>query len=268
MKPKALIITGNGLNCEEETAEAFRLAGAEPEQVHITDITGQDVSLTDYQLLALIGGFESGDHLGAGTVQAAKFRFIPHLRDGLQEFIQAGKPVVAICNGFQTIAKIGALPGLDGDYSTQKFTLAPNDSGVFRDAWVYLRFNPDSPCIWTRGTETLYLPVRHGEGKFFTTDQSLVQRMLGENLVVCQYAHPEDLQPTMESPHNPNGSLDAIAGVCDPTGLVFGLMPHPEAYLSPYNHPNWTRQRIAGELPEQGLGVQIFRNAVEYVEQS
>jgi phosphoribosylformylglycinamidine synthase len=262
-EPKALIITGYGLNCEDETEHVFQLAGAQPEKVHVSEIIAGDKKITDYQILAFIGGFCDGDHLGAGTVQASRFRH--KLADDLAKFIDNGRLIIAICNGFQTAVKMGILPADDGDYRKKTATLTTNDSGIFEDRWVYLRVNTESPCIWTKSIERLYLPVRHGEGKFFTQDEFLLDRLFDKNLFVCQYADP-DLKPTMEYPANPNGSLEAIAGICDPSGRIFGLMPHPEAYWSPYNHPSWTRLKIEGKMPEEGEGVQIFRNAVRYFE--
>jgi len=286
MKPKTLIITGYGLNCEDETAYTFELAGANPEKVHVTDILSGDKKLEDYQILAFIGGFCDGDHLGAGTVQASRFRH--RLSDDLQKFIADEKLIIAICNGFQTAVKMGILPGLDNDYKTQKVTLTTNDSGVFEDRWVYMKVNTESPCIWTKGIEGLFLPVRHGEGKFFSQEKEfgyigvpiteyldkkvevdvnikpVIDMLVEANLVVCQYSD-SDLNPTMQYPANPNGSLESIAGICDPSGRIFGIMPHPEAYNSPYNHPFWTRLKTQGKMPTEGEGVQIFRNAVEYL---
>ena len=263
MKPKTLIITGYGLNCEDETNYVFELAGAKPEKVHVSEIIDRDKKLKDYQILALIGGFCDGDDLGAGTVQAARFRHT--FSDDLQEFIADDKLIIAICNGFQTAVKMGILPGLDNDYRAKKVTLTTNDSGVFEDRWVYLKVNQKSPCVWTKGIDNLFLPVRHGEGKFFTQDEPLIEKLSEQNLVVCKYTGP-DLKATMEYPANPNGSLESIAGICDPSGRIFGLMPHPEAYHSPYNHPFWTRLKTEGRLPKEGEGVQIFRNAVKYFE--
>lgn len=186
------------------------------------------------------------------------------LSEPLQKFIADGKPIIGICNGFQTMVKLGLLPGLNGDYRSQTVTLTHNDSGVFRDAWVHLKVNPSSPCIFTRGLDRLYLPVRHGEGKFVTLNEEVLRQLEDQNLVVARYVDPATRKPTQRYPDNPNGSMAAIAAVCDPTGRIFGIMPHPEAHLSPYNHPQWPRQRLKGELPEHGQGLAVFRNAVEF----
>ncbi|NIM62869.1 MAG: hypothetical protein GTN89_05755, partial [Acidobacteria bacterium] len=155
---RVLVITGLGLNCEVETAEAFRMVGAEPEQVHLLDLLegGNAPRLADYRVLAFIGGFAFGDHLGAGFVFANKIRY--KLYDQLLEFIEAGGLALGICNGFQTMVRLGLLPGLDGDYRTPRATLAPNNRLGYRDAWVRLAFHGASPCLWTRGLSELELP--------------------------------------------------------------------------------------------------------------
>ena len=268
-KPLVLIITGDGLNCERETAWAFSLAGAECDLVHIGDILSRVRRLADYRALAFIGGFSNGDHLGAGTVQATRFRH--SLREDLRRFIAKGGPIIGICNGFQTLVKMGILPGVPpgsragADGWTRNATIMVNDSGRFEDRWVHLTVNPDSPCIWTRGLKRLFLPVRHGEGKFTMAEQGQLDSLESNNQVAARYATARG-EPTQDYPENPNGSLRAIAAVCDPTGLIFGLMPHPEGFISPYNHPSWTRDSALGRpLPAEGEGLVVFRNAVDYL---
>ena len=268
-KPLVLIITGDGLNCERETAWAFSLAGADCELVHIGDILSRVRRLADYAALAFIGGFSNGDHLGAGTVQATRFRH--SLREDLRRFIAGGGPIIGICNGFQTLVKMGILPGVlpgtraDAEGWRRNATIMVNDSGRFEDRWVHLTVNPDSPCIWTRGLKRLFLPVRHGEGKFTMAEPAQLDLLESSNQVVARYATPEGNQ-AQEYPENPNGSERAIAAVCDATGLIFGLMPHPEGFISPYNHPSWTREAALGRsLPQEGEGLAIFRNAVAYL---
>ncbi len=263
MTVRVLVITGYGLNCEAETAHAFALAGAAVDQVHLNDIIGRDRALDGYGLVALIGGFSFGDHIAAGKVYANRLRY--GLAGRLIGFIDKGGLVIGICNGFQTMAKLGILPGMDNDYGTQRFTITHNDSGVFRDDWVRVKADPRSPSIFTRGLGAIDLPIRHGEGKFFLRDEDVLDRMERKGLLALRYVCPDTDEPTMEFPHNPNGSLRAVAGVCDPTGRIFGLMPHPEAYTSPLNHPQWPRQKIARSLPDEGLGLKIFRNAVEHL---
>jgi len=262
---RVLILTGLGLNCEAETDAAFRLAGAMPEQVHLLDVLerGATIRLTDYRVLAFIGGFAFGDHLGAGFVFANKIRW--RLYDQLLQFIEQGGLALGICNGFQTMVRLGLLPGLDGDYRTPRASLAPNERLGYRDAWVRLTFDPDSPCLWTRGLHRLDLPARHGEGRFLAESPELLERLEAQGQVVARYIDPEDPEgrPTEAWPHNPNGSPRGVAGVCDPSGRLFGMMPHPDAYLYPFHHPDWQRQRIQGTLPAEGLGLALFRNGVD-----
>jgi phosphoribosylformylglycinamidine (FGAM) synthase-like amidotransferase family enzyme len=263
MKPKVLVPVGYGLNCEAETVYVYETVGAEADKIHINDILAKPDMLEDYHIIDFIGGFSDGDHLGAGKVHSNRLRH--SLQDELNQFIEDGKLMIGVCNGFQAMIKSGLLPGLDGDYRTQKMALTYNDSGKFEDRWVHLGVNPDSNCVWTKGIEEMYLPVRHGEGKIRIMDTSIRERLVENNQIVLHYINPITGVPTMEYPDNPNGSDWAIAGICDPTGRVFGKMPHREAFWSPYNHPNWTRLKTNGELPEEGDGVQISRNGVEYV---
>ncbi len=258
---RVLVLTGLGLNCEAETEAAFTLAGAVPERVHLLDLLegSAQKKLADYPVLAFIGGFAFGDHLGAGFVFANKIRY--RLYDQLLEFIAGGGLALGVCNGFQTMTRLGLLPGLDGDYKTPRATLAPNDRAGYRDAWVTLGFDARSPCLWTRGLERMDLPARHGEGKFLAPPEVLAR--LGENhQIVARYLGP-DGQPTLDWPANPNGSPGAVAGICDPSGRLFGLMPHPDAFLYPFHHPAWPRWRTEGKLPREGAGLAIFRNGVD-----
>ncbi len=256
-----LIPTGFGLNCELETAHACRLAGFEPDLVHISDLSAGEVRLSDYGMVVIIGGFSFGDHLGAGKVLA--IRLMNRLPESLGEYVENGGLLLGICNGFQTLAKMKLLPRLDGD-EMQTVTVSQNDRGVFHDGWITLRGNPDSPCIYTRDLETLDLPVRHGEGKVVTATTELTGRLEAEGLVPIHYVDNGG-NPTEEFPWNPNGSPGGMAGLCDPTGRVFGLMPHPEAYYSPFLHPQWPRQMRSGTLPEEGPGLLIFKNAFTYL---
>lgn len=260
-KVKALVITGFGLNCEKETTAALEYVGAEVSMVHLNDLISGARSLKEFQFLAFIGGFSFGDHLGAGTVFANRVHF--RLHDELQEFIAAGKLIIGICNGFQTISRLGIVPALNGNYFVQQAALAHNDSGVFRDDWCVLRANQSSPCVFTKGIDLIRLPLRHGEGKF-VADPATLKQIEAKNLVAFRYANADGSLAT-EFPANPNGSLNSIAGICDETGRIFGLMPHPEAFLSPYNSPTWTADQLKGDLPKEGDGVAIFRNAVEYL---
>jgi len=258
---KVLVITGFGLNCEKETAAACRLAGATPELVHLNDLIAGKKELSEYHFLTFIGGFSFGDHLGSGTIFANRVKF--KLRDQLEKFVADGKLVIGICNGFQTLTRLGMVPALDGDYFTQTVALAHNDIGVFRDDWCRLKAEKNSPCVFTKNIDYVRLPLRHGEGKF-VADEAVLAEIERRNLVAVRYANADGTLAT-EFPANPNGSLNSIAGICDPTGRIFGLMPHPEAFLSAYNAPDWTRQKVDGTLPGEGDGVVFFRNAVDFI---
>ena len=259
-----LIITGYGLNCEAESKYAWELAGAQPELVHFSDLLAQPAKLQDFAALMFIGGFAYGDHMTSGHVFALRAKH--RLSGELAKFIREGKLILGACNGFQIMVKLGLLPGLDNDYFTQTLSIIQNDCGAFQDRWVRLRFESVSPCVFTRGLDFIDLPVRHGEGKVFTLDKKLLRRLEDSGCVPCRYADPKSGEATQEFPHNPNGALNAIAGLCDPTGRVFGLMPHPEAYLYPENHPHWDLQKLRGTLPAQGQGLSIFRNAVVHLQ--
>ena len=263
---KALVLTGNGTNCEMEMAHGCRLGGADVvDIVHISRLLAGEVCLDGYHFLNLPGGFLDGDDLGSARANATRLRHArtpsgASLFDQIRSFIADGKLILGICNGFQLLVKLGLVPDLAGA-AAQETTLTFNDSGRFEDRWVYLRVNDQSPCVFTRGLKRLYLPVRHGEGKFLVRDPEVLAQLRAHHCIVVQYSDAACQQPTTQYPLNPNGAIEGIAGVCDRTGRVFGMMPHAEGYLHYTNHPRWTRE----QLPEEGDGVAIFRNAVEYI---
>jgi phosphoribosylformylglycinamidine synthase I len=263
----ALVLTGYGLNCDLETAYTFEQAGAKAQRVHINALIDGTVALDAFQIMAFIGGFSWGDDHGAGVVQAVRMR--TSIGDKLLAFIEQGKLVIGICNGFQCMVNLGLLPGIDSDYTRRSVALTHNDCGNFRNDWVHLAAEPDSPCVFTRGISRLELPVRHGEGKFFAS-ADICSRLAANRQIVLRYALPDGRPAGGAFPFNPNGSIHDIAGICDSTGRVFGLMPHPEAYNHWTNHPDWTRskERIKRGLADRpgGIapGVQIFKNAVDY----
>jgi phosphoribosylformylglycinamidine synthase subunit PurQ / glutaminase len=260
MKPKTLILRTAGTNCDAETAYAFELAGAVAERVHINRILQNPGLIDTYQILAIPGGFSYGDDIAAGRILANQI--VNHLGDALQRFVESGRPVIGVCNGFQVLVKTNLLPGAIGGRSGQTSTLAHNDSGRFIDRWVTLLPQP-SKCVWTTDLQgPIELPIAHGEGKFIPASDAVREALWDGGQVALTYARPDGSPAEGAAPHNPNGSVDDIAGVCDPTGLVFGLMPHPERYVDPLQHPAWTRQQ---PLPALGRGLQIFRNAVTHV---
>ncbi len=254
--PRVIVLTGFGINCDYETEDAFNRAGGLAMRVHVNELIAKPSLLEDYQVMAVPGGFSFGDDLGSGKVLAnkLKYRFV----DALLEFLRADKLVMGICNGFQVLVQLGLLPGGVDHGLSQNATVTFNDSGKFEDRWVTLEADPASPCVFTRGMEWLELPVRHGEGKFFCVSD-LLQQIKDNHQAPLRYTNPDRGRPA-SYPFNPNGSLDDIAGICDPSGRVFGLMPHPEAFTSCLHHPRWTREQM--DEPGQGLG--FFQNAVRY----
>ena len=268
-KARAIVITGNGTNCETEAAHACRLGGFDEAVIaHISDLLAGDIRLDDFHFLNLTGGFLDGDDLGSAKAQANRLRYAKvddlaeHLIDQLTRFIDAGKLILGVCNGFQLMVKMGLLPAFDGRYLEQSATLTFNDCGRFQDRWVYLKVDPASPAVYTHGVEKgLYLPIRHGEGKFVADSPATLSAIEAQHLAVFTYSDAAYTAPTMEFPQNPNGSMGAIAALCNETGRLMGMMPHPEAFVHRTHHPRWTRQ----ELPEEGDGLILFKNAAKYV---
>jgi phosphoribosylformylglycinamidine synthase subunit PurQ / glutaminase len=271
--PRALVLTGYGLNCDMETQYALTLAGFEANRVHISELIDSTIgnspaSLNKYQLFVFDGGFSWGDDHGAGVLLATRLKY--KLKTEMEDFIKAGRLIIGICNGFQAMVNMGLLPGFDGHYDRREVALLANDCGNFRNDWVKMRANPESPCIFTRGIEFLELPVRHGEGKFYAPE-GVLNQLQENNQAALFYTLPAGAKAEGRFPDNPNGSLLDIAGICDPTGRIFGLMPHPEAYHHFTQHPNWTlqkeiREREGRELEtEEGAGLKIFKNAFEYL---
>jgi phosphoribosylformylglycinamidine synthase subunit PurQ / glutaminase len=252
-KPRVCILRTAGTNCDQETAFAFQKAGAVPELVHINTLVADKALLSGYQILALSGGFSYGDDVASGKIFANELKY--KLFDELKRFVDAGKLIIGICNGFQILVKAGILPG--NARWEQTATLTHNDSGKFEDRWVHLKKVSDS-CVWTQGIRpVIYLPVAHGEGKFVPRDASALSALKAKGQIVFQYCTSRG--NAGEYPDNPNGSLDHIAGICDETGRVFGLMPHPERHVSFLQHPRWAMHDAAGK----GDGLQIFVNGVE-----
>lgn len=254
---KVIVLRTAGTNCDNETKFAFEQAGAQAELVHINEIMCKEKHLSEYQILAIPGGFTYGDDIASGKILAneLKYKFFPEVK----KFIEDGKLIIGICNGFQVLVKSGILPG-DG----MPATLSLNDSAKFEDRWVYLKPTAHSSklkaqCVWTKGLpEIVYLPVAHGEGKFITKDKETLKKLYKNSQVVLKYC--SETGKDAGYPFNPNGSVDNIAGICDQTGRIFGLMPHPERHILPTQHPRWTRDG----LKKQGVGMQIFINGVNY----
>lgn len=258
MKASAAVLCGYGINCDYETEYALQSSGANAKRVHLYEIIENPKILEDFNLLAFPGGFSYGDDIGSGKVFANKLKF--KVKEQLSDFVKQGKLVIGICNGFQIIVKMGLLPYMD---FVQKATLTFNDSGKFEDRWVYLKINQNSPCIFTRGLDRFMLPVRHGEGKF-VADKETVGGLVSKNQIVMQYVNEQN--ELAGYPYNPNGSILNIAGICNEQGNVFGLMPHPEAYINIVNNPYWTR--VKNRIRDwRGFGLKIFENAVNYLDE-
>lgn len=262
-----LVLTGYGTNSHAESAHAARLAGADrADVVHFADLAAGKVSLDDYGLLVFPGGFLDGDDLGAAQAAAQRWLYLNDahgapLLEKLRRFLDQGKLLLGICNGFQLLVKLGLLPALDGKYFERQVSLAHNASARYEDRWVRLQVNSNSPCVFTKGLGQLTMPVRHGEGRLVTLDDAILQRLQAENLVTLSYIDAAG-NTTMEYPANPNGSPLGIAGLTDPTGHILGLMPHPEAFHHITNAPSWARGNF--EMP----GTALFENAVRYLRQS
>jgi phosphoribosylformylglycinamidine synthase I len=256
MTTKILILRAAGINCDEETAAACALAGGQPERIHVNRIAEAPSRLLDYAGLIIPGGFSYGDHLGAGKLLAVDL--IHRLGATLRQFVDDGRPVLGICNGFQVLVKSGLLPGQPGDVR-QTVTLAANTRGSYECRWVRLAADPSSPCIYTRCIDDPFmLPVGHGEGRLLADDAEL-DRLESAGQVALRYV--DDHGGTASSyPANPNGAARDIAGLCDARGAVFGLMPHPDRAYLPQLHPDWLRMRSR----RQGDGLPIFRNMIAY----
>jgi len=251
--PKVLILRAPGTNCDGELAFAFERAGAECQKIHVNQVRESPGILKRFQILAIPGGFSYGDDVAAGKILATLFQNF--LADAVREFRDAEKLILGVCNGFQVLLKAGLLvpPDDDGPLAT----LAHNVSAKFEDRWVTLTATPGK-CPFLKGIERLDVPVAHGEGNFICRKEWILKGLAQSGQIVLRYADPAG-QPA-GYPYNPNGSQDDVAGICDATGRVLGLMPHPERHVLPTQHPRWTR---TGLKPE-GDGLQLFRNAVEF----
>lgn len=264
-KIKALILRTAGTNCDRETLFAFRAAGAEADAVHVNALAKDKSVLARYHILAIPGGFTYGDDVASGKVLANELR--SNLEKEISRFVSSGKLVIGICNGFQVLIKMGLLPGGEGRITYDvTATLGLNDSGRFEDRWVHLTKgnapNGRHVCVWTRDLpETTYIPVAHAEGKFMPRNEKALRELIKNGQVVFRYTN--GLGKATEYPGNPNGSVDDIAGVCDVSGRILGLMPHPERHISYLQHPNWRRfgERARRDL---GAGLRVFENGVNF----
>lgn len=254
---KALVLRCAGTNCNVETAWALAKAGAEPEQVHVNALLKGEKKVSDYGLIVVPGGFSFGDDVASGKVLANKLLF--GLRETLGAFVEKGRPLIGICNGFQVLVKCGLLPGFNGWDEKLSVTLTDNDSGKFEARWVFLKVS-NKKSFYVKGMPEVFpLPVAHGEGKFTTESDKIYKALEKDGQILFQYVDPRGKKGAY--PWNPNGSDGDVAGITNAAGNVLGLMPHPERYAFPRQHSHWTRLK---PLPEEGVGLQIFKNAVRY----
>jgi phosphoribosylformylglycinamidine synthase len=258
-QPKVLILHANGSNRDHDATQAFELASATAEIVHINQLRTKEKRWSDFQMLALPGGFSYADALGAGKLMALDLK--AYFAEEVRSFVESGKPVIGICNGFQALVKSGILPDQQSAISSQQSTLTFNERGHFECRWVTLK--PASQiCIWTRGlSELIDCPIAHGEGNFILSDPNDLAALIDRDQVALRFVRSSGVAANSEYPINPNGSIDDIAGICNPRGNVLGLMPHPENYVFGYQHPNWSRGT-------QGhIGLKLFENGVKYAQQ-
>lgn len=249
-KIKVIILTGDGINCESETALAFNELGVHADVIHIADLISEPQVLEEAQILVLPGGFSFGDEIGSGQILALKLKYL--LGDQLKKFVEAQKLIIGICNGFQVLVRLGFLPK---PFTKREMTLTHNRQGHFINKWVELHV-PSSNCIWTNNLkeEMISLPIRHGEGKIVFSGDEYKQKMIFNNL-------QESGQLALYYMDDVNGSYEKIAGVCDPTGRIFGLMPHPEAAISFWHNPDGNEKSDSA-----GIGLMIFESGINYCE--
>jgi phosphoribosylformylglycinamidine synthase I len=254
---RALVLRAAGTNCDLETVHAFERAGAAVERLHINRLRERPAELERFQVLAIPGGFTYGDDLGAGRVLANELRF--HLAEPLARFVEGGKLVIGICNGFQVLVKAGMLPG------GGPATLTNNDSGKFEARWIHVEATTER-TPWLKKGDRMHIPTAHGEGKFVSGAPEVRARMAAQGQVALKYVRSDGSAPGGAYPENPSGSEDDIAGVCDATGRILGLMPHPERHIEFHHHPRWTREGLGPQ--HEGEGLRVFRNAVEHLSKS
>jgi phosphoribosylformylglycinamidine synthase len=256
---KAIVLRAAGINCDMETEYALELAGAKAQRIHINRIIEDKTLLDEFQIIVFPGGFSYGDDVAAGKILANQI--VHHLLESIQRFIEDGKLVLGICNGFQVLVKMGILPGDNSARRQASVTITNNDSGKFEDRWVYLAPQSEK-CVFIESGRQIYLPIAHGEGKVVTSDQTVLDELKSAGRIAFKYVDENGSEGPY--PVNPNGSMASIAGLTDTTGRVLGLMPHPERHIRPTQHPRWSRLKEK----KDGDGTTIFNNAVKYIKQN
>ncbi|PIP15382.1 phosphoribosylformylglycinamidine synthase [Candidatus Roizmanbacteria bacterium CG22_combo_CG10-13_8_21_14_all_35_9] len=263
IKPKAIVFSGYGLNCEEETKYAFELAGSQADIVHINDLIAGYYNIDNYQILAIPGGFAYGDDTGSGNAYALKMK--NHLWEKILNFIKKDVLIIGICNGFQVLVNLGLLPALNKAYGKREVALDHNSLPRYNVRWVDLEMKNNSP--WLRGIKNISLPIAHGEGKFTTSVKTL--KKLKERKLICAQFVKGDIYQYQHLPANPNGAMENIAGITDETKRILGIMPHPERAIFFHQQPNfpYLKERYlrgSQSIPRFGPGLKIFQNSVNY----
>lgn len=262
-KPKVIVFSGYGLNCEEETKFAFEMAGADVDIIHINDLIAKDYDLKNYQILAIPGGFAYGDDTGSGNAYALKLK--NHLWDEIENFVRKDRLVIGICNGFQVLVNLGLLPALDGQYGKREVALLHNDNARYTVRWIDLKIENETP--WLKDIKEISLPIAHGEGKFYADDK-ILQELNKKLLIAARYTEGE-ICTHQSLEYNPNGSFEDIAAITDESGRILGIMPHPERAIFFTQLPIWPYlaekyKREGKKIPKEGPGLKIFQNAVKY----
>lgn len=264
-KPQVLVITGYGINCEEETAFAFQKAGAQVRVVHVNDLIEAPKKLKDFQIMVFPGGFSFGDDTGSGYALANRIK--NYMWEIVREFIEKDKLLLGICNGFQVMVNLGILPAVDNKYGEVQAALLHNKTMCYECRWVDLRVESDK-CIMLKDIKYLHIPVAHGEGNFFAQNK-IIQSLKQNDQIALTYRKKDNEPANGEFPYNPNGSIMDIAAVCDKSGRVLGMMPHPERYITFTQRDDWTflkdkYLRKNKSFPKYGDGFKIFKNSVDY----
>ncbi len=256
---KAIVLRAAGINCDMETEYALELAGVKAQRMHINRIIEDKTLLGEFQIIVFPGGFSYGDDVAAGKILANQIKH--HLYESIRKFIDEGKLVLGICNGFQVLVKTGILPGSNSSEQHEDVTITNNDSGKYEDRWVYLAPQTDK-CVFIEAGRQIYLPIAHAEGKIVARDAATLEKLKSDGQVAFKYVDKNGQEG--DYPVNPNGSMDSIAGLTDTTGRILGLMPHPERFVRPTHHPHWSR--LKEKLDSDGIT--IFKNAVKYIQEN
>lgn len=265
IKPKVLVITGYGINCEEEIAYSFNTTGGEAEVIHINDLIENPKKLDNTQILAFPGGFSYGDDTGSGNAMANKIR--NNIFEELLKFIQRDTLTIGICNGFQIITNLGLVPATDGNYGKTEAVLMHNKQARYECRWIHIK-NTSKKCVWTQNIDLLHVPIAHGEGNFYTPEETF-QKLKQNDQIVFRYTNPDGSAANGLFPSNPNGAMDDIAAICDESGRIMGMMPHPERFNSFYNEYDWPEKkekllRNNQQIDTTGEGLIIFKNGINY----